>query len=133
MNARANQLAQYLRELGAGPEIPVGILLDRSIEVVIALIAVMKSGSAFLPLDPTLPVKRLNHMIMDSNTQLIISVKQHSEIIPKDLNRIIYLDSDEELINNKSTMNPELNISPENLVYILYTSGLQRDCQKECR
>ena len=123
MNLQANRLAHYLRELGAGPEVPVGILLDRSIEVVVAIIAVMKSGSAFLPLDPTLPEKRLNHMIMDSNTQMIISFEQHAEKIPKGLKHVIYLDSDEVLIRNQPDKNPELSVGPDNLVYILYTSG----------
>lgn len=123
LNLQANQLAQYLKELGAGPEVPVGILLDRSINVVVAIIAIMKSGSAFLPLDPTLPEKRLNHMIVDSNTELIITVKQHAQIIPKQLKRIIFLDADAEVISSKPAKNPELNVKPENLVYILYTSG----------
>ena len=73
LNRRANQLARYLRELGIGPDEPVGICLERSVDMVIALLAILKAGGAYLPLDPAYPPDRLRFMLADARVSLLIS------------------------------------------------------------
>jgi len=70
MNARANQLAHYLRSLGIGPDVPVAICIERSVDLPIAALAVLKAGGAYLPLDPTYPSRRLSMLLEDSGTPL---------------------------------------------------------------
>ena len=126
LNARANQLAHYLRSLGAGPEVLVGIFLENSIERIVALLGVLKSGAAFVPLDTRYPAERLRLMLDDTRMPLLITVRRLDldlgTVQAKPL-RTVYLDDEHDLIARQSVENPPADAGPENLAYAIYTSG----------
>jgi len=130
LNQRANQLAWHLRELGVGPETPVGILMERSPEMVLAVLAVLKAGGAYLPIDPTYPPERIRYMIEDSGVKIVVG-DQSSDISeqmaggqPKpDAVAPVVLHMGEASIASKPTSNPDVSLSPDNLAYVIYTSG----------
>ncbi|MGL5940545.1 MAG: non-ribosomal peptide synthetase [Waterburya sp.] len=125
LNNRANQLAAYLQDLGVKPDVLVGICIERSLSMIIAILAVLKAGGAYIPLDPTYPVERLNYMLQD--TQAGILLTQASLNLDLDLSqqqiKIIYLD--------QFTYSHSLNdncplaslVTPNDLAYVIYTSG----------
>jgi amino acid adenylation domain-containing protein len=123
LNRRANQLARHLRRLGAGPEALVGVCMERSIEMVVALLAVLKAGSAYVPLDPTYPQDRLAFMIEDANASLVITQEQLAGLLPSDKARIICMDAEWESLSRRSGKNLAVETSPGNLAYVIYTSG----------
>ncbi|MDP9050377.1 MAG: amino acid adenylation domain-containing protein, partial [Acidobacteriota bacterium] len=121
LNRRANQLARYLCESRTGVEGNVGVCMD-GIETIVALLGVLKAGAAYVPLDPTYPEELLGFMLRDARIQIILTVQQLSPSLPKDICRIISLDSDwteisedEEVALKKPTA--------ESCAYIIYTSG----------
>jgi amino acid adenylation domain-containing protein len=128
LNEQANQLAHYLRERGVGPDVPVGIMLPRSPEMIIALLGVLKAGGAYLPIDPTYPPERIRYMVTDSDIHLLLT---HSEVSDQSLSlkngdaqlSVIHLDTDWPDIAAHPHTNPDVDLSPENLAYIIYTSG----------
>ncbi|MDJ0659614.1 MAG: amino acid adenylation domain-containing protein [Crocosphaera sp.] len=123
LNQKANQLGHYLQNLGVKPESLVGICVDRSLELVIAILAILKAGGSYVPLDPTYPLDRLDNIIKTSEMSVVITDEPNQGkisslgIIP------ISLDHMEEQIAAKSTNNLELLVSPEQLAYVIYTSG----------
>ncbi|MDZ7336583.1 MAG: amino acid adenylation domain-containing protein, partial [candidate division KSB1 bacterium] len=123
LNERANCLAHYLISLGAGPETIVGICIERSIEMVLAMIAVLKTGAAYLPLDPSYPQERLSFILNDANANFVLT----SGSIPLPTEnadvRIIRLDEDWPNISHFPVHNPNISVEPENLAYVIYTSG----------
>jgi amino acid adenylation domain-containing protein len=124
LNARANQLAHYLIAQGVQPDTLVGLQMERSIEMVIGLLAIHKAGGAYLPLDPDFPVDRLALMIEDSQSPIMLTQQR---LIPK-LNigstvRSIAIDTIWPEITHNPTNNPSTNVKPANLAYIIYTSG----------
>lgn len=133
LNRRANQLADYLRSRGVGPEQVVGVFLDRSVEQMVALLGVLKSGAAYLPLDVRYPAERLRYMAEDSGVEIIVtasgrSLKTGSGPVANDSPfgahvEIIDLDEQHELLAAQSPSNFSTNVSPDNLAYIIYTSG----------
>ena len=128
LNKRANQLAQYLQKLGVGPEILVGISIERSIEMIIGILGVLKAGGAFLPLDPTYPAERLAFMMQDSKISVLLSQSHLLERLPLDQLEsepfILRLDVDwDDLIERELTEKPDTRVTPHNLAYIIYTSG----------
>ena len=128
LNARANQLAHYLRSLGAGPEVLVGIFLENSVERIVALLGVLKSGAAFVPLDTKYPAERLRLMLDDTRMPLLITERRLLSNLP-DLeagapcHRLVCLDDEHDLIARQSVENPSPAAGPENLAYAIYTSG----------
>ena len=124
LNRRSNQLAWHLRDLGARPDALVGICLERSVEMVIAIIGVLKSGAAYLPLDPGYPAERLAFMLGDAQTGILITDTTLLDLlqIPEGV-RVCLMDEDAEEISRKEERNPELLGSPENAAYVIYTSG----------
>ncbi len=123
LNARANQLAHYLRSLGVGPETIVGICIERSIEMVIAMLAVLKAGGAYLPLDPTYPPERLSFILNDAKADFVLtaeSIQFHSE--NPDLH-VIRLNEDWPIISRHPGSNPIIEHYPDGLAYVIYTSG----------
>jgi amino acid adenylation domain-containing protein len=124
LNARANRLAHHLRALGVGPEVAVGVCLNRSLEAVVAVLAVLKAGGAYVPLEPAYPRERLDFMLEDSAGPVIVTLARHLASLP-DLSgrRVVALDRDRELIEAQSAADPESGAGPDNLAYVIYTSG----------
>ncbi|HYY98003.1 MAG TPA: amino acid adenylation domain-containing protein, partial [Pyrinomonadaceae bacterium] len=124
LNARANRLAHHLREKGVGPETTVGILLERSAEMVVALLGVLKAGGAYLPLDPAHPRERLSYVLRDAGARLLLSTSRLAEGWPDDAAvPVLRLDADADLLNEERAENPRLEVSADNLAYVIYTSG----------
>jgi amino acid adenylation domain-containing protein len=124
LNERANQLAHHLRERGVGPEVLVAICLPRSIEMVVGLLAVLKAGGAYLPLDGEYPVERLSFMIEDAGVGLLITDSVMLERLTFESGpQVICLDAEREAINRESGENIESGVSADNLAYVIYTSG----------
>ncbi|MGA9380654.1 MAG: amino acid adenylation domain-containing protein, partial [Phormidium sp.] len=123
LNNQANQLANYLRSMGVGAEKLVGICLERSLEMVVAIVGILKAGGAYLPLDPTYPRERISFMQEDSLVSLVLTQEKLLGGLAVSQAEIICLDRDWEKIRQQSDKNPELITSTNNLAYVIYTSG----------
>jgi amino acid adenylation domain-containing protein/FkbM family methyltransferase len=124
LNERANRLAHLLINAGIGPESVVAILLPRSPNLVVALLAVLKAGAAYLPLDPSYPQQRLSFMLADAEVPVLLTEKQHWSLPPQTSAQVICLDGEwPQPAAQQSRSNPEISVSPENLAYVIYTSG----------
>ncbi len=123
LNQSANQLAYYLQSLGVESEVLVGICMERSLEAIIALLAVLKAGGAYVPLEPRLNKERLDFIVKDTQIKLILT--KHSSVLnlPEHKASVVYLDTDWDVIAQQSSENLVSPVSPANLVYVLYTSG----------
>lgn len=121
LNAHANQLAHYLREQGVGPDVLVGLCLDRSFEMIVGMLAILKAGGAYVPLDPSYPPERLAWILQDSNVSILLS--QSSLILRLSNHRAKVVCVDSVNVTEVSTENPPSLTSLENLAYIIYTSG----------
>nr|WP_131193009.1 non-ribosomal peptide synthetase [Pseudomonas daroniae] len=124
LNQRANRLAHKLRELGVGPDVLVGVAAERSIEMVVALLAVLKAAGAYVPLDPEYPRDRLAYMIEDSGIGLLLTQEhlQGQLPIPEGV-RCLELQSGQQWLEAYSEENPDNVIHASNLAYVIYTSG----------
>ena len=123
LNARANQLAHYLQERGVGPEVLVGICVERSLEMIVGLLGILKAGGAYVPLDPAYPFERLGFMLEDSSVPVLLTQSKLIEKLPPYSARVVYLDKDREEIVQQSKENPSTSVTPDNLAYVIYTSG----------
>jgi aspartate racemase len=123
LNARANRLAHHLRALGAGPEVPVGICVERSLEMVVGLLGILKAGGAYLPLDPDNPPERLAFMLQDAQAPVVLTQARLRPRLPRSQARIVCLDADAEAIARHSGSNLASEVSADNLAYVTYTSG----------
>ena len=123
LNRRANQLAHHLQALGVGPEVLVGVCLERSVEMVVGLLSILKAGGAYVPLDPAYPPERLAFMLEDAQVPVLLT---QEGLVPTLLSipaQVLCLDRDWERIAQGSVANPMGAVSPENLAYVIYTSG----------
>ncbi len=124
LDRRANQLAHHLQSLGVGPEVLVGLCMERSLEMVVGLLGILKAGGAYVPLDPSFPQARLAYMIADSGMRVLVTHRQLDQSLPVRPASILHLDADWETITRQDTTNSKLpETRPENLAYVLYTSG----------
>ncbi|HEX8131372.1 MAG TPA: amino acid adenylation domain-containing protein, partial [Pyrinomonadaceae bacterium] len=123
LNERSNQLANYLRRLGVRPESRVGIMLNRSTEMVVAVLGVLKAGGAYLPLDPTYPQERLRFMLEDASVEILLTEQSAAHMLAAQRMKVVKLDADWGEIALESTLNPSCGVRPENLAYVIYTSG----------
>ncbi len=123
LNKRANQLAHYLRKQGVGPEVLVGICVERSIEMIIGLLGILKAGGAYVPLDPAYPEERLIFLLADSDTSIVLTQKKLADKFPKLRTPVFSLDTDWGKITQGSEKNPDSGAIIENLTYAIYTSG----------
>lgn len=124
LHQQANQLAHTLQQLGAGPERLVGLYLDRSLEMVVGLLAVLKAGAAYVPLDPAHPAERLAFILADSAVSIILTQQTLLNSLPPHSAHVFCLDSGEETaVSQPSTPNPINLVQPDNLAYVIYTSG----------
>ncbi|ADU38494.1 non-ribosomal peptide synthase/polyketide synthase [Variovorax paradoxus] len=122
LNARANRLAHHLIALGVKPEAKVGIAVERSLEMVVGILAILKAGGAYVPLDPEYPVERLAYMVADSGVSLLLTQSRIKDQIPADPSLVV-LAVDTLDTNNQSDTDPQVAIDGENLAYVIYTSG----------
>ena len=123
LNERANQLAHYLQELGVGAETKVGICIERSIEMVTAMLATLKAGGAYVPLDPDYPRERLSFMIEDAEVTLLLTQERLVTHSLENREKAIRLDRDWPLIAKQSRENLCTEVTTDNLAYLIYTSG----------
>ncbi|MEM9092190.1 MAG: condensation domain-containing protein, partial [Cyanobacteria bacterium P01_F01_bin.53] len=125
LNARANQLAHYLQDLGVGPEVLVGLCVERSIEMVVGLLGILKAGGAYVPLDPSYPTARLEFMLTDAQVKILLTQQTLQEKIEsfEPEGYLICLDSDWSTIALKAKHNLLSEVNVENLAYVIYTSG----------
>lgn len=123
LNHRANKVAHYLQSLGVGREVLVGICVERSLEMIVGLLGILKAGAAYLPLDPSYPQERLSFMLSDSQVQVLLTQQKFVEEFSTSGVKTVCLDSDWESINSQSQENPPSDVTAENLAYVIYTSG----------
>ncbi|MGA8656965.1 MAG: amino acid adenylation domain-containing protein, partial [Chthoniobacterales bacterium] len=120
VNRRANQLAHRLHKLGVGPEVIVGVFAERSLEMVIGLIATLKAGGAYLPLDPTYPADRLAFMLGDAQPRVVLAQRRLVARLTKYDAKVVFLEDD---FAAESDANPPNRTHSENLAHVIYTSG----------
>ncbi|HET6854735.1 MAG TPA: condensation domain-containing protein, partial [Pyrinomonadaceae bacterium] len=123
LNARANQLAHYLRRLGIGPENLVGICMERSLEMLIGVLGILKAGGAYVPLDSTYPAERLAFMVHDAGIKILLTQQRLIDRIKSDKLSIVCLDAERSAIDNESIDNVGADATPNNTAYVIYTSG----------
>ena len=123
LNQRANRLAHYLQALGVGPETLVALYLERSPEMVIAILAVLKCGGAYVPLEPTCPRQRLAFIVEDTQAAIVLTESSLAENLPDTEIQIVSLDREWENISRHSTQNCQSLVTAENTAYVIYTSG----------
>ncbi|MDB4950669.1 MAG: tycC1, partial [Gemmatimonadetes bacterium] len=122
LNERANRLARHLARLGVGPDARVGVCLERSPELVVALLAVLKAGGAYVPLDPGYPAERLEFMLADAGVGLLVSRTRLLDRLPAG-RETVDLDRLSDVLRAEDPSNLAVSVTGENLVYVLYTSG----------
>src|SRR6266496_728618 len=123
LDTRANQLANYLQVLGVGPEVRVGLCMLRSPLNVVATLAVLKAGGAYLPMDPSYPRERLDFILEDASIAVLLTEARVAESLPTGKWWSVMLDGDAQAIANYPTSAPPGTAMPENLAYLIYTSG----------
>ncbi|BAT53521.1 Amino acid adenylation [Nostoc sp. NIES-3756] len=123
LNYRANQLAHYLQSVGVKPDTLVGLCVERSLEMVIGLLGILKAGAAYVPLDPEYPSDRLSFILEDTQVKVLLTQQRLIDRLPSNQARVICLDTEAEVISQCSTDNIISGVQPNNLVYIIYTSG----------
>jgi amino acid adenylation domain-containing protein/thioester reductase-like protein len=124
LNQQANRLAHHLRDLGVRPGVTVAFCLERSPTMLVALLAVLKAGAAYLSLDPTYPQERLAYMLADSAAPLILTQQRPAAQLPPSQARLVHLDPGwQETMAHLPAANPNLPLSGESPAYLVYTSG----------
>ena len=123
LNRKANQLARYLRQQGVGPDVIVGLATERSLEMIVGLLAILKAGGAYMPLDPSYPHERLLFMIEQANVKLILAQQELLGSLPPGKAQLISLDYDAGETSSHDDENLSRVSDAENLAYVMYTSG----------
>jgi amino acid adenylation domain-containing protein len=123
LNQRANQLAHHLRTRGVGPEVCVGLCLERALELVVGLLGILKAGGAYVPLDPTYPPERLAFMLQDAQAPVLVTQEHLVAALPTAGAHVVCLDSGGQALAQQSTANPLSGATAASLAYVLYTSG----------
>lgn len=123
LNARANQLARYITRMGVGPDVLVGLCMERSLDMVVGILGIVKAGGAYLPLDPRYPKDRLAFMVEDAKPPVILTQYDLKEMLPDVASQVIALDADWAEVEREETGDLVCAARPENLAYIIYTSG----------
>jgi len=123
LNRHANRLAHYIRNLGLGPDDLVAICMDRSLDMVIGLLGILKAGAAYVPLDPGYPKRRLQFMLEDTAATVVVTDSASLKSLPPTCARLICLDQDREEIAKQPEIDPGNRTTADNLAYVVYTSG----------
>ncbi|HEX7317733.1 MAG TPA: amino acid adenylation domain-containing protein [Pyrinomonadaceae bacterium] len=123
LNGLANRLAHRLRDMGVGPDVLVGVLMERSLETAVGLLAILKAGGAYLPLDPEYPQERLRFMLEDSGAPVLLTQQRLLASLPETGARVVCLDDCRELNEEARDENPARVATADHLAYVIYTSG----------
>lgn len=123
LNARANQLAHYLQKLGVEPDVLVGICIERSLEMIVGLLGILKAGGGYVPLDSAYPQERLDFMLKESQAQILLTQSPLAARFAQYDIPVVYLDSDWQKIAEFEKENPENTTTAKNLIYTIFTSG----------
>jgi len=123
LDRRANQLAQLLQKQGVRRESLVGLCVERSLEMVVALLGILKAGGAYVPLDPAYPRDRIQHVLEDAHVQFLITQKELLKQLPSTTSKLICLDPDWQALEGESDVAVTAEVDAGNLAYVIYTSG----------
>jgi amino acid adenylation domain-containing protein len=123
LEARSNQFARYLRRMGVGSDVPVGLCMERSLDVLVSLLGILKAGGAYLSLEPTFPQRRLAFMLEDAKVPVIVTTAKFATSFPGFEGRLVLLDREAEAIARETTIAPQCSVSALHLAYVTYTSG----------
>ncbi|HEY0607528.1 MAG TPA: amino acid adenylation domain-containing protein [Herpetosiphonaceae bacterium] len=123
LNARANQLAHYLRAQGAGPDVLVALMVERGLEMIVGMLAILKAGGAYVPLDPNYPADRLQYMLSHSQASVILTQAALVANLPEHTAQVFCLDADWHTLADQPVTNPPRTVQPDHLAYIIFTSG----------
>jgi len=123
LNQRANRLAHLLQRMGVGPEVMVGVCAERSVEMVVALVAILKAGGAYVPLDPDYPTERLAYMITDAKPPVLLTQSHLVARLPTDAAQVVLLDRKLPATEMGDEGNPNTGVTAQNMAYVIYTSG----------
>ncbi|HJT56882.1 MAG TPA: amino acid adenylation domain-containing protein, partial [Ktedonobacteraceae bacterium] len=123
LNRQANQLAHYLRRQGIGPNVLVGLYLERSVQLLVGMLAILKAGGAYVPLDPQLPAARLAYQLTDVRAPLLLTQQHLQSRLPNWQGQVLCLDADASRWTCAPTSNPEGGCQLQDLIYVIYTSG----------
>ena len=121
VNRRANQIAHHLQSLGVGPDVPVGICLNRSINLVVGMLGILKAGGAYVPLDPAYPQERLALMLEDAQAPILLTQTELASSLPAEQRKIVCLD--QSAATEALAHNPVRGVTAQSLAYVIYTSG----------
>ena len=122
LDLRSNRLAHRLRRLGVGPDYPVAICMERSLELVVAILGVLKAGGAYVPLDPDYPAQRIAYMVNDAAPQVILCQDSLVDRLPEHAAQVVCLNAEDPIDALPDSL-PEVSVDPRNLAYVIYTSG----------
>lgn len=123
LNERANRLAHYLQRMAVGRDTLVGVCMERSLELVVALYGVLKAGGAYVPIDPEYPRQRVAFMLEDAAVPVLLTQARLASSLPDHNSKVVCLDRDWEQIASEDSSNFAVEMSPSNLAYMIYTSG----------
>ncbi len=123
LDRRANRLAHHLQALGVGPEVPVGVFIERSSMTFIALLSIIKAGGVYVPLDPRYPATHLAFMLADTGVPVVLTYRRLVDQLPRHQATIVCLDADRDQIAGRPVTDPINRATPSNLSHIMYTSG----------
>ena len=123
LNARANQLAHFLRAQGIQPESLVGVYLERGIDLLVAILGIVKSGGAYLPMDVAYPADRVAFMVEDGGARIVLSSRDASRGLDLPTSRLVLMDADRDEIATHPSTNLSVVVTPDSLAYVIYTSG----------
>jgi len=123
LDERANRLAAHLVTLGAGPECLIGICVERSLDLIVAVLGTLKAGAAYVPLDPSFPADRIAYMVEDAGAPILIAQDALVPLLPESQAVIVRIDTDRSAIDAHPAARVEDTTSPANLAYVMYTSG----------
>jgi amino acid adenylation domain-containing protein len=123
LNERANRTARYLQKLGVKPEDLVGICIERSLDMMVGLLGILKAGAAYVPLDPNYPAERIEYILNNSQAQFLVTSSHILETLPTPKAQVVCLDKNWSIIAQESPENPQIQVDSENLCYVIFTSG----------
>ncbi len=123
LNRRANQLAHHLQKLGVGPEVKVGLCVERSLEMIVGLLGVMKAGGVYVPIDPGYPEERIRYMLSDSGAKAVLVQEKFKGLVGEVRAKVVELEQTAEEVEEENGKNIDVEVSGENLAYVIYTSG----------